>query len=321
MTPLVLFVGFLGAGKTTFLRALLALLEAAGVEPHVLLNDFQNAEVDAAALADVAARLRPITGSCVCCGSRDELLDALYELPVNERSVVLLEAHGAVDADNLIELLTLDPRAGGFTLPWQLSVVDAAGWQRRDYFLWMEEAQIRTATHVFYSRAETVSSARLGEVQTAIAQLAPLAITVTPSSFSQAIIALRADAHRLPPRLHPADDLPRPFVPRHRRTRPHASFHFASMELALPPVVEEAALLAFLDALPREVVRAKGLVILAEHPRGHSIVHWLGHYRNHVFNRYTSRPQIDPLLILIGPNLPEAAVRRSLARHLAAKKR
>ncbi len=47
MTPLVLLVGFLGAGKTTYLRALIPALTAEGLQPHVIINDYQNARVDA----------------------------------------------------------------------------------------------------------------------------------------------------------------------------------------------------------------------------------------------------------------------------------
>ena len=47
MTPLILIAGFLGAGKTTLLRALLPRLGARGLRPHVILNDYENADVDA----------------------------------------------------------------------------------------------------------------------------------------------------------------------------------------------------------------------------------------------------------------------------------
>jgi G3E family GTPase len=77
MTPLVLITGFLGSGKTTRLRELLPHLIEAGVRPHVILNDYANADVDSATLRDLVPDITPITGSCVCCDSRDELFDVL----------------------------------------------------------------------------------------------------------------------------------------------------------------------------------------------------------------------------------------------------
>jgi G3E family GTPase len=62
-TPLLLVAGFLGAGKTTFLRALLPALARRGLRARVLLNDFQNARVDGATLADVAPDLVALHGA------------------------------------------------------------------------------------------------------------------------------------------------------------------------------------------------------------------------------------------------------------------
>ena len=66
-TPLVLVTGFLGAGKTTFLRALLAELASRNITADVILNDYGNAALDAASLAEHAASLLPLAGSCACC--------------------------------------------------------------------------------------------------------------------------------------------------------------------------------------------------------------------------------------------------------------
>ncbi len=43
MTPLVVIVGFLGSGKTTFLKSLLPELKSQRVAPRVIINDYQNA--------------------------------------------------------------------------------------------------------------------------------------------------------------------------------------------------------------------------------------------------------------------------------------
>ena len=148
MPPLIVFVGFLGAGKTTFLRSLLPHLNAAGLEPQVILNDYQNAKVDALSLRESIERVVPIAGSCVCCGSRDEMFDALAAAKLSPKSVMLMEANGTVDAAQIIELLSCDLRAVRYALPWQLGVVDARRWQRRSEHNEMEAQQLRTATHL-----------------------------------------------------------------------------------------------------------------------------------------------------------------------------
>lgn len=66
---LVLIVGFLGAGKTTFLRDLLPLLEARGLQPFVIIDDYANARVDASSLQKEGRSVAPINGNCICCES------------------------------------------------------------------------------------------------------------------------------------------------------------------------------------------------------------------------------------------------------------
>ena len=77
MIPLVLMAGFLGAGKTRFLTQLVPALATLGTRTRIVLNDFQNARVDAARLGALEALVTPLNGECVCCGSLRELLQTL----------------------------------------------------------------------------------------------------------------------------------------------------------------------------------------------------------------------------------------------------
>ncbi|MDP4792509.1 MAG: CobW-like GTP-binding protein, partial [Verrucomicrobiales bacterium] len=68
--PLLFLTGFLGAGKTTLLRALLNEYRESGRSADVILNDFENAELDASTLPPGAAPIAPIAPiapSCACC--------------------------------------------------------------------------------------------------------------------------------------------------------------------------------------------------------------------------------------------------------------
>ena len=55
MIPLVLMAGFLGAGKTRFLTTLIPQLLERGVRVRIVLNDFENAKIDAARLGVLQA--------------------------------------------------------------------------------------------------------------------------------------------------------------------------------------------------------------------------------------------------------------------------
>jgi G3E family GTPase len=116
MTPFVLLAGILGSGKTTFLKVLLPLPKEQGVVPWVIINDHQNAEVNAEQLAALVDRVEAISGSCVCCSSRDDLVKALEAFEHGESRVVILETNGTTDSEELIEMSSVDSGLHKFSL-------------------------------------------------------------------------------------------------------------------------------------------------------------------------------------------------------------
>ncbi|MBD8163551.1 GTP-binding protein [Erwinia persicina] len=66
MTRVNLITGFLGSGKTTTLRHLLA-GKPAGEQWAVLVNEFGEIGIDGALLAETGAVLKEIPGGCMCC--------------------------------------------------------------------------------------------------------------------------------------------------------------------------------------------------------------------------------------------------------------
>lgn len=311
MTPLIVFTGFLGSGKTTFLRSLLPHLTAAGLEPHVILNDYQNARVDASSLRHVVKKVVSISGNCVCCGSRDEMFDALAAAQLTLKSVMLVEANGTVDATQLIELISSDLRAAAYTLPWQLAVVDVKRWQRRHLHNELEASQVKTATHLYLSHFNDHDAARNDEVISAVSMQNPNTSWVSPESFASEVTQLAATALKIPPRvLRSIEDN----THLHHHHDHNASHHFASMELPLPDGLEQNRIESFLHALPSEVIRAKGLVRLAGHQREFTVFDYLGADQCVQFRNYKGDPEVASLFIAIGPRLPQKEIRTSLSR-------
>lgn len=258
--PLLLIVGYLGAGKTTLLQRLIPTLGAAGARPHVILNDYQDARVDAARLAALDAQVTPISGDCICCGSREELLTSLASLSLTSHSVVLIEANGTSDATELHDILALDPRLDALTRPMQVTVVDARRWQRRWFDKRLEREQAVTASHLWVNWSEALDPARRTEVEASLRRVNAPARHVTPESLAAELVELvRSPADAPPRRLGRAEG-----------TRTHAHdarrHHFASVGLELPAVVERAALEALIRELAPGVRRAKGVVAFSDAP-------------------------------------------------------
>ncbi len=78
--PVLVVGGFLGSGKTTLVRHLLADAQATGVRMAVISNEFGELGIDAALLGTGNVQMVELAGGCVCCTLSNELLETLQEL-------------------------------------------------------------------------------------------------------------------------------------------------------------------------------------------------------------------------------------------------
>ena len=112
MLPLVLVTGFLGAGKTTFLRHLLRDAASRDFEIGLVINEWGVANIDGAILQESGGQLMgEISGGCVCCTSQDEMIWTMIELgrqpKENRPDVVILELSGMADPLVALDGLTV----------------------------------------------------------------------------------------------------------------------------------------------------------------------------------------------------------------------
>ncbi len=307
MAPLILLVGFLGAGKTTFLRKLAPELVQRGCVPQIILNDYQNAKVDAGLFHSITETVIPISGSCVCCGSRAELIEALKSIQLEAPGVVLVETNGTTDAGELVSYLATDPDLRHLTLPMQISIVDAKRWQKRFWHNSLERDQIRTATHVILSRTDMVSPERKEEVLHGLKKYGGPSPGENPSALAEEFTKLAVELFPSPSRqpTNEPDSPHRNDLHSHKKTHDHARHHFAAEEFALPDVVRRSALERFLQELPPEVLRVKGLVRLKEDPDCLQIFQKVDSFDQIHIAPWAGNSEFStPLAIFIGPHLP-----------------
>ena len=132
MEPIIAIVGFLGAGKTTLLRHLANSFVLENWNPYVILNDYENALLDAQQLAEKIdpKLIKALNGSCICCSGIAELRDYVNRIPLRSNGITLIEANGTSDACSLMGFLGVGLE-NRFMPPVQISVVDVKNWQRR----------------------------------------------------------------------------------------------------------------------------------------------------------------------------------------------
>jgi len=269
-TPLVLLTGFLGAGKTTFLQNLVMAALEKDFVPHVILNDYENADVDATSVRQWTQNVKAVSGSCVCCDSRDTLLDLLEALPRGGRNLAIVETNGTTDPVRLLEELSCDRRTRMFRVK-QVAVVDAQRWGMRRQHNALEQQQVKTASHLFISYRDIAEPGRFENTRDAIQKLNPrLRLTDPVQLVTELDLAIRMTGLpiRSPaPASVKAGDWTKglPELPGQKSDHQHAHA-FASAQLTIPPLVEEKDLTNWLAALPPEAMRVKGVTMVAHAP-------------------------------------------------------
>ncbi len=328
LIPLVLITGFLGAGKTTLLRKLAEhTLKPLNKNPFIIINDYQNAKVDASTLKEITQDIIPIAGSCVCCDSRAALLDTLRlitQAPTTP-DILFIEVNGTSDAVELIEVLALADAAQPFTLPIHINVIDFYRWQRRVFQNELERWQTAPANYIYYSRADRTDSKRMETVRAQVIEINPhaqeipsLEASVITPLITQWLQADRAhdaactcsDPHHSHNREHD-HEYKHEHDHEHDHEHKHSSHHhlshgFNAVEIKLPEIVDENRVQEWLLNLPQEILRVKGIFQDAARPGTYTIFQLVQGYDQVELMDYKGSPPISPTAVIIGQNLNPA---------------
>ena len=124
-----LITGFLGVGKTTFIRRYLEYLEKHGQKAAVIENEFGSVDIDSQLLQDTGCAISSLAGECMCCTGKDTF-----------RHMLMDAAEEGVDARGYFAWSLMDNYewACGYTERFGLVYVDYATQQRipKDSALW-----------------------------------------------------------------------------------------------------------------------------------------------------------------------------------------
>lgn len=127
--PVQIVSGFLGAGKTTAIRAQLGAHRAERVA--VIVNDFGEASIDESALAaDEPFRITNIPGGCVCCTAPEGFVDALGAVLAERPDRLLIEPTGLARPQDLIDTIRRCAHRDALELLPVVVLVDPAALRR-----------------------------------------------------------------------------------------------------------------------------------------------------------------------------------------------
>ena len=202
-------------------------------------------------------------------------------------------------------------------------MIDAQRWQKRFWHNALELDQARTASHLYISRQDIVEPKRLDQIQESLRKHEIRAVQVGIEEFITELAALAnqpldTESRRLgasgltASREEHSSDGQESHEHEHNHESNH---HFASFEAALPDYVSRASMSAFLRALPKEVIRAKGIVRFDDQPNDFFVFQKVDRFDEPQFFCVGKTPGLNrPVALFIGPQLPEAAICAALRK-------
>lgn len=179
--PVTVITGFLGAGKSTLIKALLASPEGAGTA--LIVNEFGEVGIDDALLRESSERTMLLGNGCLCCLSGTDLQMTLRDLfaermrgSIPDFRRVVIETSGLADPSPILQTLATDRTLDlHYALEGLVTVVDAATALATAEHADEWAKQVALADRIILTKIDLVAPEERDRVRSRVAELAPLA--------------------------------------------------------------------------------------------------------------------------------------------------
>ena len=245
--PVILVTGFLGSGKTTFLRHL------AEAQPELsllfLVNEFASTSIDGDTLADTGLPTQSVVGGSLFCeckaGEFVKVMQGTVQDIHAERGLdaIVIETSGIADPDAIGNLMGDHGLADLYEVQRIITVVAPGNVEKLVKHLPVVRVQIETSDMVIINKADLASEEQLSVVEKMILEINPMAETVT-ASYCDITVSLIG-----PPRTLPHGEL---------STCDANPFSTVEAEMGSDHPIEQVE--RALSRLPPEILRIKGFI-------------------------------------------------------------
>jgi cobalamin biosynthesis protein CobW len=255
--PIVVVSGFLGSGKTTLVRHLLADAQRSGRRAAVVSNEFGELGIDGALLSRAGDDYVELSGGCVCCRLSDELVETLQML--RERAnpdLVIVETSGVALPFDVQLNFWREPIADWIETDVAVIVVNAEQLADGRDLDGTFAQQVSSADLLLLNKLDLVAAQAIPELEAALREIepdAPLVGAIHAQLDPALLFPPDPDGVRERRRSEPSD------------SRPHHHEQFVTEEFSVAEGAEPDALVERVRALAP--LRAKGFVITSEGPR------------------------------------------------------
>jgi cobalamin biosynthesis protein CobW len=336
-TPVTIVTGFLGAGKTTLIRHLVA--NAGGRRLALIINEFGDVGVDGDLIKNCSDAACPedaiieLANGCICCTVADDFAPAITKLLAREPKPdhIVVETSGLALPKPLIKAFDWPDLRSKLTVDGVVAVVDAAAVaegrfaddparvaeQRLadpslDHDNPLEEVyedQLMSADLIVLNKADLVDKQQLDALKAQIAGALPRAVKIAPAREGaidpDVLIGMNAAAE---------DDLHA--RPSHHDTEgEHDHDDFDTFVVTIPAVRDPDTLIDRLVATTRahDILRVKGFIEVAGKPL-RMLVQGVGQRFRRDFDRPwgVDEPRLSRLVVIAERGVDRDAVASAL---------
>jgi G3E family GTPase len=174
MIKLFLLSGFLGAGKTTFLKS--ALEQLSNHKIGIIMNEFGRVSIDGPILDSEEVTLIELNrGSIFCSCLKLSFIRALNEMAVFDLDYVFVESSGLADPSNIAEILEVVEieSPGIYDYAGTICIVDAMNFMDQIEDIVTLKRQIECADIAIINKVDRISEEALPEIEALIRIIQP----------------------------------------------------------------------------------------------------------------------------------------------------
>ena len=261
--PVTIITGFLGSGKTTLLNHILQ--NRQNLRVAVLVNEFGEIDIDSQLLLEVNENMMALSNGCICCTINAGLVDAVQQvLQGNERiDYLVIETTGVADPLPIVMTFLGSELRDRVRIDSVLTVVDA---ETLTPFHFDSDAafnQIIYGDIILLNKIDLVSQTKIEQLENYICTVKAGA-RILHSERARVPLPLILDVGLTPPNVYfsATDEHSRHHEHEHSHHLENDGFMPVSFKSDRPFILEKFQ--TFIDTLPDNIFRAKGLLWFRE---------------------------------------------------------
>jgi G3E family GTPase len=325
--PVTVITGFLGSGKTTLIKHILA--NQQGLRTGVIVNELSELGIDGELIVSADGDMVELENGCICCSINNDFLDAIFRVLDRERRLdyLIVETSGVSDPLPVVLTFLRSELRDRVRVDSIITVADAADFCLDRFESKAARNQLCHGDIVLLNKCDLVGADALRTAEDAIRRIKPQARVLRTTQCRVALPLILSvglfqsdrlfivSASESAEALDGNDEID-PARRRHAGDCDHLAadgFEALSFQSERPFAVQKFQ--DFLEQLPHDVYRAKGLIWIAESDKRY-VFHLVA--KRFCLDEHAPGGEKTNKLVLIGRNLDRAQLRSRLEACLAS---